>query len=240
MGADGESLGFGPADAPLPSGSFPFPLRTGSGGGDGSGRGGGGGRAVGLGAFSLSVTAEPLRWGWEGAGEGVDGPTGVEPSKGEGRFFRGAALANISSSEKIVSEVFFRFSPLLLLLLWGTPFVFSLTEGALGSSFTGLGVGCGLEGVGPTGGFLSFDGALTSVPFAGPLSCALPPIFSLIVGRVACVGGGLFLGTDGSRAFETGSLSLDTTGVVGGAGGGMEGCALLWDSTVLLIRTHSD
>ena len=113
---DPAGLGFGPMDAPLPSGSFPFPLRIGSGGGGGSERGGGGGEAVGLGAFSLSVTLEPLRCGWEGAGEGVDGPPALGPSKGDGRFFRGAALANISSSEKIASDVFFRFSPLLLLL----------------------------------------------------------------------------------------------------------------------------
>lgn len=113
MGADAETLGFGPTDAPLPSGSFPFPLRIGSEGGDGSWRTGVGGETAGLGAFSLSVTLDPLRWGWGGTGEGVDGPPGVGPSKGDGRFFRGAALANMSSSEKIASENFFRFSPLL-------------------------------------------------------------------------------------------------------------------------------
>ena len=112
-GVDPGTLGFGPADAPLPSGSFPFPLRIGSEGGDGPGRTDVGGETVGLGAFSVSVTAKPLRCGWEGAGEGVDGPPAVGSSKGDGRFFRGAALANMSSSEKIVSEVFFRFPPLL-------------------------------------------------------------------------------------------------------------------------------
>lgn len=117
MAADAGSLGFGPIDVPLPSGSFPFPLRIGSEGGEGSRRGNGGGKTIGLGALSLSVTAEPLRWGCEGAGEGVDGPLAVEPSKGEGRFFRGAALPNISSSERMASAAFFRFSPLLLLLL---------------------------------------------------------------------------------------------------------------------------
>lgn len=113
-GIDAGTFGFGPTDAPLPSGSFPFPLRIGSEGGDGPGRVDVGGETVGLGVFSLSVIPEPLRWGWEGAGEGVDGPPAVEPSKGDGRFFSGAALANTSSSEKVASEVFFRFSPLLL------------------------------------------------------------------------------------------------------------------------------
>ena len=112
-GVDAGTLVFGPVDTPLPSGSFPFPLRAGSEGGDGSGRTDVGGETVGLGAFSLSVIPEPLRRGWEGAGEGVDGPPAVGPSSGDGRFFRGAALANMSSSEKIASKVFFRFSPLL-------------------------------------------------------------------------------------------------------------------------------
>jgi hypothetical protein len=69
-GVDAGTLGFGPTDAPLPSGSFPFPLRIGSEGGDGSGRVDVGGEAVGLGAFSLSVTLEPLRWGWEAPAKG--------------------------------------------------------------------------------------------------------------------------------------------------------------------------
>ena len=114
MGVEAGALGFGPTDGPLTSGSFPFPLRIGSEGSDGSGCGSVGGEGAGLGAFSLSVMLEPLRCGWEGAGEGVDGPPVVTPSKGDGRFFRGAALASMSSSEKMASEVFFRFSPLLL------------------------------------------------------------------------------------------------------------------------------
>lgn len=225
MGVDAGSLGFGPPVTPLASGSFPFPLRIGSEGVDGSGRGKGGGEVMDLRAFNLSVTAEPLRWGCDGAGEGVDGPPGVGPSKGEGRFFRGAAPPNISSSEKIVSEVFFRFSPLLLLLLRETPFVLSLTE-ALGTSFTmGLGGGVGLEGVDSTGGFLGLDGALTSVPLIGSLSCVPPPIFSLIVGRALGAGVDWFPRLDVVFIIEVGSLSLDvfTAGIAGGGGGGMEG-----------------
>ena len=224
MGIDAGSLGFGPTDAPLPSGSFPFPLRIGSEGGDGSGRGKGGGEAIGFGAFSLSVTAEPFRWCCGGTGEGVDGPPGVEPSKGEGRFFRGAALPNISSSERIASDVFFRFSPLLLLLLWETPFVLSLME-ALDSSFTtGLGGCVGLEGVDSTGGFLGLDVVLTSVPLIGSLSCVPPPIFSLIVGRVLGAGVDWLLRLDVIFVAEIGTLSLAAFAMgVAGGGGGIEG-----------------
>lgn len=221
-GIDAETLGFGPTDVPLPSGSFPFPLRVSSEGGDGSGRVDVGGEGAGLGAFNLSVTPEPLRCGWEGAGEGVDGPPAVEPSRGDGRFFRGAALANMSSSEKIASEVFFRFSPLLSR---ETPFVLSLTE-TLGSSFTAGFGGCGgLEGVDSTGSFLGLAGVSAFVPLTRPLSCDPPPIFSLIVGRVPGVGVDLLPGIDIDCGFETGSLSLAVfiAGVTGGGGGGIEG-----------------
>lgn len=118
--------------------------------------------------------------------------------------------------------------------------------GILGSSLTagfgGGGGGGGLEGVDSTGGFLGFAGVLAPIPLTGPLSCVPPPIFSFIVGR-ALVGVDLLLGMDIVCPFEASSLSLTvfTTGVTGGGGGGgMEGCALLCDSTVLLIRAHSN
>ena len=122
--------------------------------------------------------------------------------------------------------------------------------GILGSSLTascgggGGGGGGGLEGLDSTGGFLGFAGVLAPIPLTGPLSCVPPPIFSFIVGR-ALVGVDLLLGMDIVCPFEAGSLSLTvfTTGVTGGGGGGgggMEGCALLCDSTVLLIRAHSN
>ena len=120
----------------------------------------------------------------------------------------------------------------------------SLTE-TLGSSLMtgfGGGGGGGLEGVDSMGGFLGLAGILAPVPLIGLLSCVPPPIFSFIVGRVPVVGVSLLPGMDIVCPFDTGSLSLAvfTTGVTGGRGGGMEGCALLCDSTVLLIRAHSD
>ena len=123
----------------------------------------------------------------------MDGPPVVGPSEGDGRFFRGAALASMSSSEKIASEAFFRFSPLLL---WETPFALSLTE-VLGSSFTtGFDGGGGLEGMDATGSFLGLAGVSAPTPLTGPLSCVPPPILSLIVGRVPGVGVDLLPGID--------------------------------------------
>lgn len=117
-----------------------------------------------------------------------------------------------------------------------------LTE-TLGSSFaTGFDGSGGLEGVGSAGGRLGLAGAFAPTPLTGLLSCVPPPIFSFIVGRTPTVGAGLFPGMDIVCPFEPGSLPLATlaAGVTGGGGGGMEGCALLCDSTVLLIRAHSN
>ena len=115
---------------------------------------------------------------------------------------------------------------------------------ALGSSFTAdFGGGGGLEGVGSIGGLLGLAGVTPPVPLTGPLSCVPLPIFSLIVGRVPGVGVGLLPGVVLVCDLETGSLSLTVfiTGVTGGGGGGgMDGWALLCDSTVLLIRAHSN
>ena len=116
--------------------------------------------------------------------------------------------------------------------------------GTLGSFFTsGLGRGGGLEGTDSTGGFLGFDGVLALAPLTGPFPCVPPPIFNLIVGRALVVGVDLRSGTCfASPLSETGPLSLAalTAGVAGGGGGGMEGWALLCDSTVLLMRAHSN
>ena len=143
----------------------------------------------------------------------------------------------MSSSEKIASKVFFRFSP----LLWEIPFALCLTE-TLGSSFVGGFDGSGLEGMG-SAGFFGLAGVLEPTPLTGPLSCVPLPIFSFIVGRVPAAGVDLLPGMDIVCPFGPGSLSLPvfTAGVTGGrGGGGMEGCAFLCDSRVLLIRAHSN
>lgn len=115
----------------------------------------------------------------------------------------------------------------------------SLTE-TLGSSLTaGFGGGGGLEGVDSTGGFLGLAGVLAPMPLTGLLSCVPLPIFSLMLGRAPAVGVDLFGGIDIVCAFESGSLSLAVL-TAGGGGGGMEGWALLCDSTVLLMRAHSN
>ena len=90
-------------------------------------------------------------------------------------------------------------------------------------------------------GFFVLAGALEPTPLTGPLSCVPLPIFSFIVGRAPAAGVDLLPGMDIVCPFGPGSLSLPgfTTGITGG-GGGMEGCAFLCDSRVLLIRAHSN
>ena len=93
-----------------------------------------------------------------------------------------------------------------------------------------------------TGGFFGLAGVLELTPLAGLLSCVPLPIFSFIVGRAPAVGVDLLPGIDIVCPLGPESLSLPvfTAGVVGGGGGGIEGCAFLCDSTVLLMRAHSN
>ena len=121
-----------------------------------------------------------------------------------------------------------------------TPFALCLAE-TLGSSFVGgFDGGGGLEGADSTG-FFGLAVVLEPTPLTGPLSCIPLPIFSFIVGRAPAAGVDLLPGMDIVCPFGPGSLSLPvfTPGVTGG-GGGMEGCAFLCDSRVLLIRAHSN